>query len=90
MIEAERELALGRLALARAYIRLNKLNPVTVDPANARIGLVAGGSTYFELRKALGGLQLDDAALARSGIRLLKLGALFPVDTDESGPSRAA
>ena len=80
MRDAERDMAVGRLELARAYITANKLNQVVVDPVDARIGLIAGGSTYFELRKALDRLGLNDATLASAGIRLLKLGALFPVD----------
>jgi indolepyruvate ferredoxin oxidoreductase len=83
MRDAEREMALARLRLASAYIQLNRLNPVVVDPVDARIGLIAGGSTYFELRRALERMQLDDAALASAGIRLLKLGALFPLDEEE-------
>ncbi len=42
---------------------------------------MAAGRTYYEVRQALGDMGLDDAALARYGIRLLKLGMLFPLET---------
>jgi len=43
-----------------------------------RIGLVAAGKTYLDLRQALDALGLTD--LEASGIRLLKLGVIFPLE----------
>ncbi|MCP9950334.1 indolepyruvate ferredoxin oxidoreductase family protein [Actinomadura madurae] len=40
------------------------------------------GRTYLELREALDRLGLDDEALARRGVRLLRLAMIYPLDAD--------
>ena len=53
---------------------LNGLNRVTVDPADAWMGCIATGYTYYELREAFRRLGFaDDRALERAGIRVLYL-----------------
>lgn len=79
-IENERRIYDGRLEVARQYARLNGLNRIVSNPSGARIGLVAGGKSYYSLREALLNLGIDDAALERLGIRILKMGLLFPVE----------
>jgi indolepyruvate ferredoxin oxidoreductase len=80
MKEAERDLVYGRIEIARAYAEANGLNRTVVDPPSARIGMIAPGQTYFDLREALDHLGLDAAALARQGIRIMKVDVLFPAD----------
>lgn len=80
MREAEHELFTTRLQLARTYITANGLNRVVVDSRNARIGIVAAGKTWFDLRSALRTLGLDDTDLQRLGIRLVRFDALYPLD----------
>lgn len=79
-LEMERTLRGPRLALARAYARENDLNRVVVDAPRARLGLVAAGTAYTELREALRSLGLDDDALRTRGVRLLKLGMIWPLE----------
>src|SRR5581483_4989359 len=73
------------LELARRYAALNGLNRITVHggrDGDDRIGIVAAGKTYLDLRQALDGLGLDDAGLRRYGVRLLKLGMIWPLEPD--------
>ena len=79
-LDAEREVYNGRLEAARAFARANRLNRITIPTAGAWLGIAAAGKTYFDLREALTTLGLDDAALGRHGIRLLKIGMLFPME----------
>jgi indolepyruvate ferredoxin oxidoreductase len=69
-----------RMDLARAYARLNGLNVLEGHGARDRIGIVASGKTYLDVVEALRTLGLDEQARERHGIRLLKLGLLFPVE----------
>ncbi|HEU4366679.1 MAG TPA: indolepyruvate ferredoxin oxidoreductase family protein [Methylomirabilota bacterium] len=79
-LEMEREIFYGRLEAARAFAAANRLNRITLDTADAWLGLVAAGKTYYDLREALRELGLDDAALRRHGIRILKVGMLYPME----------
>jgi indolepyruvate ferredoxin oxidoreductase len=77
LAELERGQQLTRLPIAVEYIRRSGLNTVIGAPT-ARIGLVAAGKTYLDLRQALDALGLTD--LDASGLRLLKLGVVFPLE----------
>src|SRR5881275_2230178 len=79
-LDTEREIHYGRLEAARAFARVNRLNRITLDASNAWLGIAAPGKTYYDLREALRELGLDDTTLRHYGIRLLKLGMLFPME----------
>jgi indolepyruvate ferredoxin oxidoreductase len=79
-LELEREVHYGRLEAAKAFAAAHPINRITVATPDAWLGIVAPGKTYYDLREALLDLGLDDAALARYGVRLLKVGMLFPME----------
>ena len=65
----ERDLHRARYELARRYATLNRLNRITVSTPDDRVGIVAAGKTYLDLRQALDALGLDDTELRRRGVR---------------------
>ncbi|NKZ07347.1 indolepyruvate ferredoxin oxidoreductase family protein [Actinomadura latina] len=77
----EAEVLQGRLQAATAYAAANGLDRIE-GAKDAALGLVAAGRTYLELREALDRLGLDDDALARRGVRLLRLALIHPLDAD--------
>lgn len=77
-LERSREGA--RLEIARRYAVANDLNRITHSGVGDRLGIVASGKTYLDVRQALRSLGLDDAELARCGIRLLRLGMIHPLE----------
>jgi indolepyruvate ferredoxin oxidoreductase len=79
-LEMEREIHYGRLEAAKAFAAANRLNRIALDTPEAWLGLVAAGKTYYDLREALRELGLDEAALRHHGIRILKVGMLFPLE----------
>ena len=82
-LEIEREIIEVRYVLARQYARLNHLNRVVVDPADAWIGLVSSGITYREVREALARLGLaTDTQIAACGIRMLKMNMPMPFEPE--------
>jgi len=83
MREPERLYVQGRLEVARAYARENNLNPVIGAGSSARLGLVASGKTYLDLMEALRRLDLGPDELERHGVRIMKIGLLFPLDRGE-------
>jgi indolepyruvate ferredoxin oxidoreductase len=79
-LDMERTLHFARLEMARRYARENRLNQIVVPAPGAWLGILTAGKTYYDVRQALRELGLDDAALARYGIRILKMGLLFPME----------
>ncbi len=65
-----------------AYARANGLNRITVNPAGARVGLVAAGKAWQDLQQALNLLGLDVAEAERIGLRILKVGLVWPLDPE--------
>ncbi|WP_280343649.1 hypothetical protein [Nocardia neocaledoniensis] len=78
VLERSREGA--RLEIARRYAVTNDLNRITHSGVGDRLGIVAAGKTFLDVRQALRGLGLDDAELAGRGVRLLKLGMIHPLE----------
>ena len=77
----EAELFEARLPLAEMYPAVNpSLNQITVDPGDAWLGIVASGQTYYEVIAALEQLGMDRERLRQHGVRLLRMGMVFPVE----------
>ena len=72
----------AKLPLAVAYARANGLNAITRDSTQARIGIVSAGKAYADTLQALQEMGLDAAACEQQGIRVLKLGLVFPLDPE--------
>jgi indolepyruvate ferredoxin oxidoreductase len=68
-----------RLDAARAYAQANRLNKVESFGASPKLGIVAAGKTYLDMRQALRILGLDDAGLHAAGVRLLRLAMIHPL-----------
>jgi indolepyruvate ferredoxin oxidoreductase len=65
---------------ALAYVRANRLNYNAIESKNDRFGLIASGKAYNDTRQALADLGLDDATCQRIGIRLHKVGVVWPLE----------
>ena len=69
-----------KLPLALSYCRANGLNRIVSKGASSRIGIIAGGKPYNDVREALGLLGIGEQELAARGIALLKLGMVWPLE----------
>ena len=65
---------------ALAYVRANRLNHTVIAGPNDRLGLIASGKAYNDTRQALLDLGLDEAACRQLGIRLHKVGVVWPLE----------
>ena len=70
----------NRIEWAKRYVAANPLNTFIANPADAWLGIVAGGYDMQQVLEALRVLGLDAGRLADLGVRVLKLGALHPLD----------
>jgi len=82
-LEAEAQMYGPRWAMVRAFLAANPINTVEVDAPGAWLGVVAGGKAFTDVRQALRDLGLDDDALARAGVKLLRLGMIHPIERDK-------
>ena len=65
---------------ALAYIRANRLNHTVIRGPQDRFGLIASGKAYNDTRQALLDLGLDDNTCKRLGIRVHKVGVVWPLE----------
>ena len=80
LMALERSLASQRLPRVWEYTRAHRLDRHVARSSDDRIGIVCAGKTYFDVVEALTSLGLDLADLSRHGIRLLKIGMIWPLD----------
>ncbi|MFZ0552842.1 MAG: indolepyruvate ferredoxin oxidoreductase family protein [Steroidobacteraceae bacterium] len=76
----ERRLFEHKLPALTAYVRANGLNPVVLTHAGARLGLIASGKAYLDVRQALADFGLGPPELLRLGLRILKIQVPWPLD----------
>src|SRR3546814_856197 len=72
---------------ALAYTRANKLNRIVIDSPRPRFGIMTAGKAYLDTRQALADLGLDEATCAQIGIRLMKVGCVWPLNAQEDRKS---
>lgn len=75
----ERTQVTERLEIARRYAAANNLDRIDGDES-ATLGIVAAGASYLDVRQALSAMGISTSHLANSGVRILKLGMIHPLD----------
>ncbi len=80
--EQERRLLHFKLYAALAYARANNLNRVVIDSPAPRLGIITSGKSYLDVRQAFDELGIDDALAAEIGIRLYKVGMVWPLESE--------
>jgi indolepyruvate ferredoxin oxidoreductase len=71
-----------KIYAALAYARENKLNRVTIDSPDARLGIIASGKSYVDVLEALEELGIDEAMAAKVGLRLYKVAMIWPLEPE--------
>ncbi|MFI6987878.1 indolepyruvate ferredoxin oxidoreductase family protein [Nonomuraea wenchangensis] len=82
-LDAEHDMLTRRLDLARDYAREHGLNRVMSGANQTRLGIVASGTTYAVVLRALADLGLDERARDDLGLRLIRLAMPFPLAYDD-------
>jgi indolepyruvate ferredoxin oxidoreductase len=67
-----------------AFVRANKLNKtITSGGRNPKIGIITTGKAYLDVRQALDELGIDELKCNDLGIRLFKIGCVWPIGRQE-------
>ena len=65
---------------AMAYADRNGLNRIVIDSPRPRFGIITTGKSYLDVRQALDALGVDEALASEIGLRVLKIGMVWPLD----------
>ncbi|WP_327087927.1 indolepyruvate ferredoxin oxidoreductase family protein [Nonomuraea sp. NBC_01738] len=82
-LDAEFDLLTRRLDLARAYARTAGLNRVVFSAAHAHVGVLASGTAFATVQRALTDLGIDELKMEQLGLRLIRIGMPYPLDADQ-------
>ena len=67
-----------------AFVRANKLNRMITSGGRApKIGIITTGKSYLDVRQALDELGLDEVKCNDIGLRLFKIGCVWPIPRQE-------
>ena len=81
-IEMERHLYQEKHLAVRAYARENGLNETVVSGDTDTVGIITAGKSATDVEQALADLGLTHDELRRAGVRVLKLGLVYPLDEE--------
>jgi len=70
-----------KLAAVAAFARVNRIDRDIIVAPQARVGIVTAGKAHHDFIEVLRRLQLTPQQLATAGVRVRKLGLVFPVET---------
>ncbi len=69
-----------KLAAVRAFAKLNSVDKHIVSSPAATLGIVTVGKAHFDFMEVLRRLDLDPNALAAAGVRVYKVGLVYPLE----------
>jgi indolepyruvate ferredoxin oxidoreductase len=78
-LELESRLA-AKLDAVRAFAKVNSVDKHVVASPAATLGIVTVGKAHYDFMEVLRRLQLDPNALAAAGVRVYKVGLVYPLE----------
>jgi len=79
--EQEERLHTHKRFAAAAFARANKLDKIILEGGKrAKIGIISTGKSYLDVTQALDDLGIDGDVAEKLGLRLLKVGMVWPLD----------
>jgi len=70
-----------KLAAVAAFAKVNSIDREIVVAPAARVGIVTAGKAHLDFMEVLRRLEISPAQLAAAGVRVVKLGLTFPIET---------
>ncbi|MBF0269285.1 MAG: indolepyruvate ferredoxin oxidoreductase family protein [Alphaproteobacteria bacterium] len=82
VLDQESRLMRYKLDAALAFARANRIDRTVIDCKEPRLGIVATGKAYLDVRQALDDLGIDDQLASEIGLRLYKVGMVWPLERE--------
>jgi indolepyruvate ferredoxin oxidoreductase len=70
----------AKLDAVRAFAAANPIDRIVADAPRAKVGIITCGKAHLDLLEALRRLELPLEALAAAGVRVYKVGLVFPIE----------
>lgn len=67
---------------ALAFARANRIDRIVIDSPKPRLGIITTGKSYLDVRQAFDDLGIDEKMAADLGIRLYKVGMVWPLERE--------
>ncbi|HXQ51538.1 MAG TPA: indolepyruvate ferredoxin oxidoreductase family protein [Stellaceae bacterium] len=80
--EQERRLHGPKMTAVAAFARANPIDRMVLDSPQPRLGIIATGKAYLDLRQALIELGIGDDAAVALGLRIYKVGLTWPLEAE--------
>src|SRR5437763_14731901 len=87
-MEQERRLFGPKMEAVKAFVRANRLDRIVLDSNPARLGIIATGKAYLDLRQAMAELGITAKDARALGLRIYKVALTWPLE--EIGARRFA
>lgn len=81
-LEQEAAVIEHRLPIVPLFASLNRLDRVSHDAPQRRLTVVTAGKAWLDVCQALSDLGLDEAKCRAIGLRVVKLGLVWPIDAE--------
>ncbi len=81
-LEQERLMHDYKIYMAIEYARVNQLNKLVIDSPRPKLGIMAAGKAYLDVRQALEDLGIDDELAKAIGLRVFKVGMVWPLEPE--------
>lgn len=82
-LDQEKRQQTYRLEAVKAFAKVNPINPVIWDHPQGKIGIISSGKSYLDTRQALQDLGIDAEQAQKLGVKLLKVGLVWPLVPDQ-------
>ncbi|HEY9451138.1 MAG TPA: indolepyruvate ferredoxin oxidoreductase family protein, partial [Bradyrhizobium sp.] len=79
-MDQERRLHGPKMQAVAAFARANRFDRIVLDSKPARLGIMATGKAYLDLRQALADLGITDAEAQALGLRIYKVALTWPLE----------
>lgn len=67
-----------------AFVKANKINKmIMAGGKKPKVGIITTGKSYLDTRQAMDVLGIDEVKAANLGLRLFKIGCVYPIGADE-------
>ena len=81
VLEQEKRLQNFKHDAVLAWLRANRLNKIVMSGGrDAKLGVIAAGKTYLDVRQALDDLGIDEMRANEIGLRLYKIACTWPLE----------